>query len=350
MPVSSSLGREQRGEGREVQRHALEPRGARPRDRRADQPLVEAVRRRAQTRHRRQRERRHDAGEIAKCRKPVACPSGSNPITKSASSSPSREQRVERHHEATLGRCASPGARDRLQLVPQRGRRARSAAARGATKPGVRQAVHGLAHLADRRGRRARTSPSRRPPRRRGRARAAHARGRAASASSDAPRIAIRQSRACAYSTKRCDQRRRGARAGRSGRPRRSRRRRRRGRRGRRDSSSAKKYDLSARRTNGASVSTPHACTRARASARSRSSWTTPVPPRREPAGDAPRGRGDAEQEQREREPVAELRRRSAASRARSARTRPSNVSRAAKRPVNGWSAAMRLSHSAPIA
>ena len=85
-----------------------------------------------------------------------------------------REQRVERHHESTLGRSASPVARDELQLVPQRVVELARAEHAG-DEAGVLQPVHGLANLADRCGRRARTSPSRRRLRRRGRARAARA-------------------------------------------------------------------------------------------------------------------------------------------------------------------------------
>src|SRR5581483_10763841 len=52
-----ALRSEEGGERREVERHPLNSVLARPRDRFADQPLVEPVRRRrAQTRHRRQRE------------------------------------------------------------------------------------------------------------------------------------------------------------------------------------------------------------------------------------------------------------------------------------------------------
>src|SRR5205814_1081230 len=59
------LGREERCERREVQRHVREGVLARPLDRLADEPLVEPVRGRAQPRHRRERKRGPASGRPA---------------------------------------------------------------------------------------------------------------------------------------------------------------------------------------------------------------------------------------------------------------------------------------------
>ena len=216
---------------------------------------------------------------------------------------------------------------------------------------GLLEPVHRLAHLPDRAAPRARTRRCRRSPRRRGRARAARAPRRAAGSASDAPRIATRQSRACATLDEAADQLVESARAARSGRPTRSRRRRRRGRRGTRDSSLAEEVRLvGAKHERRQRVDAP-GCDerarklRARAPPARRGSATVRAS-RRRPRRSTP----TPSEQQRQREPVAERAGEVLRAADIDARGAPSSVSRRTKRSVNGWSAAMRFSQSAATA
>src|SRR5207244_1456592 len=99
----------------EVQRDALDPVLARPGNRLADQPLVEAVRRRAQPRHRgeRQRGRRPAEREVEEAVWPsvlVAADDEERLVVTEP------EERVEGHHEAALRRLAAPRACDFLEF------------------------------------------------------------------------------------------------------------------------------------------------------------------------------------------------------------------------------------------
>src|SRR5262249_1597839 len=110
------LRREQRRERREVQRHAVEAVVARPLDRDADEPLVEAIRRRGQPRHRRERQRFaaaadrevEEAGDRA-----VGCAADDE----EGAIVVEPEKRVERHHEAALRLRSTPRARELLELL-----------------------------------------------------------------------------------------------------------------------------------------------------------------------------------------------------------------------------------------
>ena len=111
--------REQRGEGCEVQRHVLQTVLACPRNGRADEPLVETVRRRAESRHRRERKRRAAAadGEVEKTGGQAVRPESDHEQRVLVVQA---EERVERHHEAALRLRAAP---DCAHLVAQVGAR-----------------------------------------------------------------------------------------------------------------------------------------------------------------------------------------------------------------------------------
>src|SRR5439155_21039814 len=98
---------------REVQRHALEPARSRPLDRFAHEPLVEAVRRLSQARHRRERQSSAAARqrEMEKAVRPLvgAEPDDEDRIV-------DMEQSIQRHHETALRLAAAPSARDLLEL------------------------------------------------------------------------------------------------------------------------------------------------------------------------------------------------------------------------------------------
>ena len=236
-----------------------------------------------------------------------ALPSGAKPTTKTASlvAERRRARRAPSRSRARAGRRAR-SSRDRLELAREARRRARSGAGRRAVKPALLEPVHRLAHLADRAAlERERRGVDDRLVAVVERVQAVRART-AASQRSDAPRIATRQSRACAYATN-------GATSSSPSSPRADR-----VARDDRDAADdavgeerglvarAKKYDLSARSTNGASVSTPQACTSARASSRSRSCCTTRWRHGASQPATTQAVAASAEQQQRQREPVAE--------------------------------------------
>ena len=89
------------------------------------------------------------AGESAKWRNPAARPAGSKPSDEDRLAVTEAEERVERHHEAALGRAAAPRARDVLELGAQVAvDLARCEHARAVARP--LETVHRLADLADR--------------------------------------------------------------------------------------------------------------------------------------------------------------------------------------------------------
>ena len=129
--VQLGFGCEQRGERREVQRDVLEAGAARPGDRRADQPLVEAVR---VSRRRGIDESDNERGRAARVR------SAGSP-TRVLGIETDHEERIDRRPGRTAHRApsrirapaASPRqlARDRLEIVRAARYRSRSGGARG---------------------------------------------------------------------------------------------------------------------------------------------------------------------------------------------------------------------------
>src|SRR5205823_2539329 len=120
----------------------------RPLDRFADEPLVEAIRRRAQSGHRGERERTprprdREVEEAGRAAARAEADQEEGVLLFEA------EQRVEGHHEPALGLVAAPLARDRLELAAKTGvelaRMERPRCVSGPLEP-----VHRLPYLPDR--------------------------------------------------------------------------------------------------------------------------------------------------------------------------------------------------------
>ena len=140
--------REQRSEGREVERDARVPVRPAPGDGLADEPFVEAVRGCPQTRHRRERQcgaARTDREVEEPGRRSIRCA----PDDEERMLVLQPEERVERHDEAPLRLVAPPQVREVLELTPELdvdlARPQRFHAKTGALEP-----VHRLPDLPDR--------------------------------------------------------------------------------------------------------------------------------------------------------------------------------------------------------
>ena len=222
-----------------------------------------------------------------------------------------RARRAGRAPSRSRARAAPPRQRARDRLRARRAARRSSSLGRSDARrvAGVLEPVDRLAHLADRAAFEREATRCRPPPRRRGRARAGRAARYSASQRSEAPRIAIRQSRSCAWATNTPKQLVEGLRRA--------------DRVARDDRDAADDAVGEERRAPAARRSTtcrrgartaracrcPTCATSAAASSRSCASCRTRWRHGASHAGDHPQRRRDPEQEEREREPLAEVRR-----------------------------------------